>query len=206
MSAENQENRGLPTKKAKFGDGSVGMTEKTARGIRSPLSSSENNIEHVQTVSVADTASSTSNIFNTTEERAMTAEEEEEKTARDRREPTRRRLLRIETLLIGPLARNRIKIPSLRGQSNTVLIKYPSTTQDASEEKSIIQDISSELTGKLVMKSATNSTPPATTSLQHSKELKERPPLSKKIADCPLLKVHEEANHELNNTTDRYQH
>ncbi|CAO4367682.1 unnamed protein product [Caenorhabditis nigoni] len=41
---------------------------------------------------------------------------------------------------------------------------------------------------------------------QHSKELKERPPLSKKIADCPLLKVHEEANHELNNTTDRYQH
>ncbi|PIC35047.1 hypothetical protein B9Z55_015827 [Caenorhabditis nigoni] len=86
MSAENQENRGLPTKKAKFGDGSVGMTEKTARGIRSPLSSSENNIEHVQTASVADTASSTSNIFNTTEERAMTAEEEEEKTARDRRE------------------------------------------------------------------------------------------------------------------------
>ncbi|CAO4372281.1 unnamed protein product [Caenorhabditis nigoni] len=85
MSAENQENRGLPTKKAKFGDGSVGMTEKTARGIRSPLSSSENNIEHVQTASVADTASSTSNIFNTTEERAMTAEEEEEKTARDRR-------------------------------------------------------------------------------------------------------------------------
>ncbi|CAO4366541.1 unnamed protein product [Caenorhabditis nigoni] len=61
------------------------MTEKTARGIRSPLSSSENNIEHVQTASVADTASSTSNIFNTTEERAMTAEEEEEKTARDRR-------------------------------------------------------------------------------------------------------------------------
>ncbi|PIC53779.1 hypothetical protein B9Z55_003335 [Caenorhabditis nigoni] len=114
MSAENQENRGLPTKKAKFGDGSVGMTEKTARGIRSPLSSSENNIEHVQTASVADTASSTSNIFNNTEERAMTAEEEEEKTARDRREPTRRRLLRIETLLIGPLARNRIKIPSSR--------------------------------------------------------------------------------------------
>ncbi|CAO4384333.1 unnamed protein product [Caenorhabditis nigoni] len=62
------------------------MTEKTARGIRSPLSSSENNIEHVQTASVANTASSTSNIFNTTEERAMTAEEEEEKTARDRRE------------------------------------------------------------------------------------------------------------------------
>ncbi|PIC29200.1 hypothetical protein B9Z55_020868 [Caenorhabditis nigoni] len=38
------------------------------------------------------------------------------------------------------------------------------------------------------MKSATNSPPPATPSLQHSKELKERPPLSKKIADCPLLK------------------
>ncbi|PIC39500.1 hypothetical protein B9Z55_011167 [Caenorhabditis nigoni] len=53
----------------------------TAHKFLGSLNTIENNSEQVQTASIAEMASSTSNIFHNTEERAMTAEEEEEKTA-----------------------------------------------------------------------------------------------------------------------------
>ncbi|PIC39501.1 hypothetical protein B9Z55_011167 [Caenorhabditis nigoni] len=59
----------------------------TAHKFLGSLNTIENNSEQVQTASIAEMASSTSNIFHNTEERAMTAEEEEEKTAGGRKGP-----------------------------------------------------------------------------------------------------------------------
>ncbi|CAO4386911.1 unnamed protein product [Caenorhabditis nigoni] len=81
MTAEEQENSGMPPKRPKLAVGGVGSKEKTARGSHSPLSSFENIIETDQSAPIGNSAPPTSYIFNVIEERARTAEEGGEKSA-----------------------------------------------------------------------------------------------------------------------------